>query len=78
MKPEPHCYYSVYEDISNSLFGQKPQVIFFDDLLDNMAGAKERGWRTIWISPDYKDSTKYSFIDKGFPTLKDALEKLNF
>ena len=50
----------------------------YTDLLDNLDGAHQRGWRTIWISPSYKESNKYPFVDKAFPTLKDALDKLNF
>ena len=79
MKPHPTCYDSVKIDIESSISGQtRNQFIFFDDLLDNLEGAHLKGWRTIWISPEYKDSHKYPFVDKSFPTLKDALEKLNF
>ena len=79
MKPHPKCYEAVSRDISATLFGQtRNQYIFFDDLVSNLEGAHMMGWRTIWISPDYLESHKYSFIDKAFPTLKDALDKLNF
>ena len=79
MKPHPLCYKSVRRDISSSLFGQTSnQYIFFDDLLCNLDGAHMIGWRTVWISPNYQESHKYPYIDKAFPTLKDALEKLNF
>ena len=78
MKPNPHCYYSVYQDISKSQFGSKLDIIFFDDLLDNLMAAKGRGWKTIWISPTYQEMDKYSFIDRAFPTLNDALNTLNF
>ena len=78
MKPSPYCYRSVSIDISNSLLGQTVnEYIFFDDLLCNLEGAKKQGWKTVWISPDYLQSYKYSFINKAFPTLKDALNKLN-
>jgi len=78
MKPHPLCYDSVEKDIESSLLGQtRNQFIFFDDLLNNLDIAHLRGWRTIWISPKYKESHRYPFVDKAFPTLKDALDKLN-
>tara|TARA_B110000495_G_C23000186_1_gene590141 strand:+ start:485 stop:964 length:480 start_codon:yes stop_codon:yes gene_type:complete len=78
MKPSPYCYRSVSIDISDSLFGQTVnEYIFFDDLLSNLEGANKQGWKTVWISPDYLQSYKYPFVNKAFPTLKDALDKLN-
>ena len=78
MKPSPYCYRSVSIDISDSLFGQSVnEYIFFDDLLSNLEGANKQGWKTVWISPDYLQSYKYPFVNKAFPTLKDALDKLN-
>ena len=79
MKPSLHCYRSVTRDIMMTSLGQSiNQFIFFDDLVSNLEGAQKVGWRTIWISPDYSNAYKYPYIDKAFPTLKDALEKLNF
>ena len=79
MKPHPTSYKSVAIDIQMAISSQtNNQYIFFDDLLSNLEGAKSSGWNTIWISPDYINSYKYSYVDKAFPTLKDALEKLNF
>jgi len=79
MKPSGFCYRSVTRDISMSLYGKIPdQIIFFDDLLTNLEGAKKQGWKTIWISPNYLQSYKFSFVDRAFPTIHDALDKLNF
>ena len=78
MKPSPYCYDSVENDISHTLQSDLNKYIFFDDLLVNLEFAKNNGWATIWISPDYLDSYKYKYVDKAFPTLKDALGKLNF
>ena len=47
-------------------------------MLVNLEFAKSQGWSTIWISPDYKKSDNYDYVDKAFSTLKDALDKLNF
>ena len=78
MKPSPYCYDAVENDISQSLTLQHNEYIFFDDLLVNLEFAKSQGWSTIWISPNYKNTYKYPYVDKGFSSLKDALEKLNF
>jgi len=78
MKPSPYCYDSVENDILHTLALSDNEFIFFDDLLVNLEVAKSRGWSTIWISPKYINSYKYPYVDKGFSTLKDALDKLNF
>ena len=31
--------------------GDGPELIFADDRLDNVEGARARGWRTIWVRP---------------------------
>jgi FMN phosphatase YigB (HAD superfamily) len=78
MKPHLHCYDSVYQDISQSHNGADLELIFFDDMVENLAGAKARGWRTVWISPNYQEIRKHPFIDRAFPVLNDALDALNF
>ncbi len=76
MKPIPFCYRSVKRDITVCLSGEKNSIIFFDDLLNNLNSAKSEGWTTIWISPNYKNSHQYPFIDSAFPTLTEALKKI--
>jgi HAD superfamily hydrolase (TIGR01509 family) len=76
MKPDPHCYYAVYQNIATTMI-TKPQIIFFDDMLPNLEAAKGQGWYTVWISPDFKGSN-YPYVNKAFPTLKEALEKMRF
>ena len=78
MKPSTYCYRTVSIDIEHDLLSQTNEYIFFDDLLVNLEGANNEGWKTVWISPDYLESYKYPYVNKGFPTLKDALSKLNF
>lgn len=78
MKPSPICYRTVEDDINSGLLTVNNGFIFFDDLLDNLHGAKKNNWITIWISPNYKEANNYKFVDKAFPTFKDALKKLNF
>jgi FMN phosphatase YigB (HAD superfamily) len=79
MKPSGFCYRSVTRDIAMGLFGQTNNyIIFFDDLLINLEGAKKQGWNTVWISPNYIEAYKYPFVDKAFSSIKDALDKLQF
>ena len=46
-------------------------IIFFDDLIENLITAKKIGWKTIWISNDFLN--KPEFIDYSFPNIYDAL-----
>ena len=78
MKPNIHCYESVERDISHILQSDLNKYIFFDDLLVNLEGSKRIGWKTVWISPDYSNAYKYPYVDRAFPTLQEALDKLNF
>ena len=79
MKPSGFCYRSVTRDIAMTLFGNmNNKIIFFDDLLTNLEGAKKQGWNTVWISPNYLESYKFSFVDRAFPTIHDALEQIIF
>jgi len=78
MKPSPYCYDAVENDIGQTLLGESISIIFFDDLLQNLESAKNNGWSTIWISPNYNEGKDYDYVDRSFPTLKEALEKLNF
>ena len=79
MKPSAFCYRSVTRDIAMTLYGKIPdKIIFFDDLISNLEGAKKQGWYTIWISPNYIEAHKYPFIDKSFFSVKEALNQLHF
>jgi FMN phosphatase YigB (HAD superfamily) len=78
MKPNLLCYQSVEKDINRELQSNNNGFILFDDLIENLQGAKRNGWFTIWISPNYNSYYKYNFIDKAYPSLNDALFQLNF
>jgi len=77
MKPFLQCYLSVQQDIIRTIQTNKNQYIFFDDLLINLENAHKMGWITIWISPYYYKSNKFSFITKSYPTLHSALDDLD-
>ena len=38
---------------------------------------KKRNWKTIWISPNYREINNYNFIDYSFPDIKMAINYLN-
>tara|TARA_B100000900_G_scaffold415872_1_gene447623 strand:+ start:968 stop:1438 length:471 start_codon:yes stop_codon:yes gene_type:complete len=78
MKPNLVCYQSVQRDICQTIQNQFNQYVFFDDLLENMEGARAAGWRTIWISPRYQEASNYPYVERAFPTVKDALDQLKF
>ena len=78
MKPSLECYARVQTDISTELQHKNNVYLFFDDLLDNLKNAHIMGWKTIWISPNYKDKQNYPFLDFAFPSLKEALDKISF
>jgi FMN phosphatase YigB (HAD superfamily) len=79
MKPNAFCYRSVTRDIGKTIRNyESNEFIFFDDQLTNLEGAKKQGWKTVWISSHYIQSYKYTFVDKAYPSLKNALDKFMF
>tara|TARA_A100001015_G_scaffold141954_1_gene157544 strand:- start:414 stop:896 length:483 start_codon:yes stop_codon:yes gene_type:complete len=50
--------------------------IFFEDTLENLKMAKNFGWITIWIHPNFIDKYHYNFVDYSFPNIYDALYKI--
>ena len=70
MKPLINSAVAVEKDIrKNSGNGQ---IVFFDDMLQNLLTAKKLGWTTIWIHPNYKKNN-YNFVDFAYSDLKKAL-----
>ena len=72
MKPDMRSFHSVNDDI-NSFYPGENIIYFFDDLLDNCKTAKDQGWTTFWINPDFLSSHQYEYIDYAFKNIKDAL-----
>ena len=75
-KPHKECYERVQRDIMKDLNKQVDEYLFFDDLLENLEGAKEHGWIPIWISPNYKEAYKHPFVYRAFPSLTEALKHI--
>ena len=64
----------LYQDYNTD---SKNTFIFFDDLLENLRMAKNLGWYTIWIRPNYHTSNDYDFVDNSYPNIYDALYKID-
>jgi FMN phosphatase YigB (HAD superfamily) len=46
-------------------------ILFYDDLLDNLKTAKNLNWKTVWINSSDEESPSY--VDYKFDTIIDAL-----
>jgi len=46
-------------------------IVFFDDLKDNLKTAKQFGWTTVLINPNLKE--KENFIDYVFPNIYESI-----
>ena len=73
MKPDYRSFNSVQNDINNYYKNTLNKIYFFDDLLENCKEAKNHGWTTFWINPDFLSGDQYSYIDHAFKNIKDAL-----
>ena len=62
MKPDIRSFNYVNHSIKNI---NDDTIYFFDDLIENLIVAKEVGWITIWISPNFINKPEY--IDYSFP-----------
>ena len=76
MKPDINSAEAVERDIIKEN-NQINQIIFLDDLLENLQTGKNKTWTTVWISPKFRDKNKYRFVDYAFPDIKYAMAFLN-
>lgn len=51
-------------------------IIFFDDLQENLKTARQLGWITVWIKDTFKPIDDKPFINYHFRTIHEALENL--
>ena len=79
MKPHIKSFEFVQKNILHSDYNTdlNNTFIFFEDTLDNLKMAKNLGWKTIWIHPNYNHGIRYDFVDFSFPNIYDALYKLD-
>ena len=73
LKPHYFSYLSLYK-IAN--LNKDDRCIFFDDLIENLVGAKNFGWITVLINPntEEKDYLHNQNIDFYFPNIDEALD----
>ena len=72
MKPSPQSFDYVNKTIINNIQSENNQYYFFDDMKENLQSAKDIGWITILIHPDFVNQ-KESYIDYSFPNIYQAL-----
>ena len=51
-------------------------IIFFDDLQENLRTARQVGWITVWIKDTNETIPDKPFINYHFRTIHEALENL--
>tara|TARA_Y100000996_G_C22430213_1_gene605341 strand:- start:458 stop:931 length:474 start_codon:yes stop_codon:yes gene_type:complete len=72
MKPS----YQSFDFVDNEINKNNPQsstneIIFFDDMIENLVTASRMGWKTVWISPNFLNKEK--FIDYAFPNIYEGM-----
>ena len=72
MKPSPQSFNYVHKKIIENSKSENNQCYFFDDMKENLQSAKNIGWTTILIHPEFVNQ-KESFIDYAFPNIYQAL-----
>lgn len=74
MKPYYESFKYVHDQIMHNNQSIN-EILFFDDLLDNLHTAKTYfGWTTVWISPTLNEKPQY--VDYEFTNIYDALINL--
>ena len=77
MKPHSRSFNEVRNNIiyrhNNS---NHDDIIFFDDLQENLRTARQVGWITVWIKDTFKPIDDKPFINYHFRTIHEALENL--
>ena len=69
-KPNLRSYFLVQSNIAKKLSTNNFQLFFFDDLIENLKGAKYFNWTTILIGSKTSNET---YIDYCFLTIEEAL-----
>ena len=78
MKPLMGSFTFVNNEIQQDNYQLINEIYFFDDMIDNLRTAKKMTWKTIWISPQYKNHTNHpDIIDYAFPNIYEALLYFN-
>ena len=72
MKPSLQSFNYVHQKIIENNKSENNHYYFFDDMKENLQSAKNMGWITILIHPDFVNQ-KESYIDYSFPNIYQAL-----
>lgn len=77
MKP----YSRSFNEVRNNILyrhndSNDDDIIFFDDLPDNLKTASEMGWYTVWIKDTNETIHDKSYINYHFRTIREALQNL--
>ena len=70
MKPDKRSFRYVNREIKKDNDNIK-QIVFFDDLKENLKVAKHLGWTTVWINPN-RNAKEY-YIDYVFPNIYESI-----
>ena len=70
MKPSIESYTYVKKKIIEKERTDDITLLFFDDLLHNLEGAKQCDWRTVWINYNYNNNSN---VDYQFQNINEAL-----
>ena len=77
MKPHSRSFNEVRNNIIYRHNNSNPDnIIFFDDLQENLRTARQVGWITVWIKDTFKPIDDKPFINYHFRTIHEALENL--
>jgi FMN phosphatase YigB (HAD superfamily) len=72
MKPDLRSFDAVDNDIKK-YYKDTNNIYFFDDLLENLKSAKDKGWTTFWINPKFISGHLYDYVDYSFRDIKTCL-----
>lgn len=76
IKPHIDPYIFIMKTIFPNGYNLNVDIIFYDDILNNLRTAKKLNWTTVWINSSCEDPPQ--FIDYKFDTIIDALLFFNY
>ena len=76
IKPYIDPYIFIMKTIFPNGYNKNIDIIFYDDILNNLKTAKHLNWTTVWINSSCEDPPYY--IDYKFDTIIDALLFFNY
>tara|TARA_X000000950_G_scaffold15348_1_gene16633 strand:+ start:4962 stop:5417 length:456 start_codon:yes stop_codon:yes gene_type:complete len=71
IKPYIDPYIYIIKSIYNNPNNHNHNIVFYDDMLENLKTAKKLNWITVWIKDNYDNIPDY--VDYHFDNIIDAL-----